>query len=286
MANIAHASLTGSSLHEPKGVATATAGQVYIANGLGTGTWQTVAGLTFTGMLAPFSTPIAPTGWLECDGSLVSKTTYSDLYNAVTIQQTGNTVNGLAIVTGLSSTVNMRAGYYVFGTGIAAGTTIATVDSSTQITLNAVSTATGSTSVHVSPWLINATQLTLPNLTDQARFVRSRSSAVQAGTYLSSQNKAHDHGGASASGAAVITSSNENVLHTHEYAGPPTSQVGQFTGPGGSGWSGGSVLSVSTFQSTLHTHNVTLPDHTHPIPSEGGSEARPLSMVALWCVKT
>jgi len=35
-----HANLTGANLHEPKGVATATAQHVYIANGSGSGNWQ------------------------------------------------------------------------------------------------------------------------------------------------------------------------------------------------------------------------------------------------------
>ena len=34
-----HNTLTGADLHEPKGVATATAGQIYIADGAGSGTW-------------------------------------------------------------------------------------------------------------------------------------------------------------------------------------------------------------------------------------------------------
>lgn len=37
-----HASLTGSNLHEPKGVASASANTVYVANGSGSGTWQTL----------------------------------------------------------------------------------------------------------------------------------------------------------------------------------------------------------------------------------------------------
>lgn len=36
-----HSQLTGAQLHEPKGVATATAGTVYIADGSGSGSWQT-----------------------------------------------------------------------------------------------------------------------------------------------------------------------------------------------------------------------------------------------------
>lgn len=34
-----HKNLTGADLHEPKGVASATSGQVYIANGSGSGVW-------------------------------------------------------------------------------------------------------------------------------------------------------------------------------------------------------------------------------------------------------
>lgn len=43
MANIAHGSITDPNLHEPKGATTATAGQVYVANGGGSGTWQLLA---------------------------------------------------------------------------------------------------------------------------------------------------------------------------------------------------------------------------------------------------
>ena len=42
MANVAHASLTGADLHEPKGAASATSGQVYVANGAGSGTWTDI----------------------------------------------------------------------------------------------------------------------------------------------------------------------------------------------------------------------------------------------------
>lgn len=37
---VAHSSLTGADLHEPKGVASAAADTVYVANGSGSGTWK------------------------------------------------------------------------------------------------------------------------------------------------------------------------------------------------------------------------------------------------------
>ncbi len=39
MTNVAHKDLTGVHLHEPKGVAAATAGKVYISDGAGSGVW-------------------------------------------------------------------------------------------------------------------------------------------------------------------------------------------------------------------------------------------------------
>lgn len=35
------------------------------------------------GMIMPFATPTAPTGWLACDGSAVSRTTYSRLFDKI-----------------------------------------------------------------------------------------------------------------------------------------------------------------------------------------------------------
>ena len=42
MANVEHSDLTGTALHEPKGVATANSGEAYVANGIGSGTWQPI----------------------------------------------------------------------------------------------------------------------------------------------------------------------------------------------------------------------------------------------------
>jgi hypothetical protein len=39
---VAHANLTGANLHEPKGVASASADTVYAADGAGTGNWQKI----------------------------------------------------------------------------------------------------------------------------------------------------------------------------------------------------------------------------------------------------
>lgn len=57
---------------------------------------------------------------------------------------TGNTTNGSAIVTNIPSTASLSAGTFMAtGTGINSDVYIATVDSSTQVTLSQVCTATG-----------------------------------------------------------------------------------------------------------------------------------------------
>lgn len=42
-----HATLTEAYLHEPKGISTATAGKVYVANGAGSGTWSLPSGSAY-----------------------------------------------------------------------------------------------------------------------------------------------------------------------------------------------------------------------------------------------
>ena len=54
MANVNHSSLTDPLIHEPKGVASASVGKVYVANGSGSGTWtskETLVGATLTGSI-------------------------------------------------------------------------------------------------------------------------------------------------------------------------------------------------------------------------------------------
>lgn len=48
-----HKDLTGADLHEPKGVSTASSGQVYVADGSGSGSWTT---LVYPSVLLPAMT--------------------------------------------------------------------------------------------------------------------------------------------------------------------------------------------------------------------------------------
>jgi len=70
MANVQHSSLTDPNLHEPKGISTATADQVYISDGSGSGNWRNVS-----------RTP--GTGWGQYSNSVYTGSTY------LTIDSTG-----------------------------------------------------------------------------------------------------------------------------------------------------------------------------------------------------
>lgn len=304
MANIAHASLTGSELHEPKGADTAGLGTVYVADGAGSGSWASVGTSAFTGMIADFASPVAPTGWLELDGSVISTSTYSGLFAVMSISSSGTRTNASAVITSIPSTSNFRVGYYVFGTGIATGTTIISIDSATQITLSATAGSSGTSSFDVSPWLMNTGTVKLPDLTTSGRFRRSRTSATKVGDVQADQNKAHNHTGS-------LTTGTESADHTHTYSGTTGTENQSLShshvqstdtiySGAGSGVGGGGAFGVTLGRSTqaagpsAHNHNYSgttstrSAAHTHivTVPSDGGTEVRPLSLVVLTCIKT
>lgn len=88
MANVAHSALTGANLHEPKGADSATADQIYVSDGAGSGTWtdKSVVVGTLTkdiGDVFMHAGSTAPSGSVLCYGQAISRTTYSDLFTVI-----------------------------------------------------------------------------------------------------------------------------------------------------------------------------------------------------------
>jgi microcystin-dependent protein len=142
--------------------------------------------VTPPGSLMAYAASSAPSGWLLCDGSAVSRTTYAALFAVIsttwgagdgsttfnvpdlrgqflrgfddratatskdTTTFTGTTTNGSATISSISATVTayLYAGQPISGTGIPSGATIATV-SSTSITISANATASGTVTITV-----------------------------------------------------------------------------------------------------------------------------------------
>lgn len=297
MANVSHASLTGSNLHEPKGIASAALGTVYVADGAGSGSWNSVGTSAFTGMIADFAAPIAPAGWLELDGSVISTATYSGLFAVLSLTTSGTRTNGNPIITSIPDTSNMVIGYYVFGTGISTGTTIVSIDSGTQITLSGNASSSGTSSFFVSPFLMNTGTIKLPDVKTNARYRRSRGPGIKVGDALADQNQAHTHslsvsGTTSSDGAHTHTASVTDPGHDHfvkfgiaNLAGGTNAYnigAGSFVMTDRTGFNT-TGISVSNASNGAHTHTVT---STGTSGSSGSAEARPLTLVVLTCIKT
>lgn len=242
-------------------------------------------------MTAPFLTPIAPSGWLELDGTDISRTTYSGLWAAVTIQQSGTRSSGSPVITGLSSTTNMKVGYYVGGSGFAVGTIILTVDSSSQITVSNNASSSGSATVIVSPWQQGngSSTFTLPDATTDGSFIRSRTSSVQIGTSQTDQNASHTHtvdSGGSHTHTVDIASGQGS--HTHGIKMNTSADEGILGADAvvirSASFTTGGIISSDTLPAMTGTAS-SAGSHTHTVNTHGGAEARPNNITMLWCVK-
>ena len=307
MANIVHSVLAGTEVHEPKGVSSASIGQVYVADGNGSGNWANVGTSSFIGMIADFTWPVVQDGWLECDGSDINSTTYGALFSVMTIQMNGTRVSSTNTITSLSSTSSMRVGYYIYGTGIPEDTTITTINSGTQITMSANASSSGTANVIVSPWRLGNGTIRLPDLSTAGKFRRSRSSSTVVGQSQDSQNQSHSH---TYSGTTTDNSAN----HVHTYSGSTGTMSANAThshSPSGGGafyGTGGTLLNTAdgnifglyasgttTSVNLDHTHTYSgttsgvSANHAHNFSGtssvEGGSEARPSNLIVMTCVK-
>lgn len=105
---------------------------------------------TRSGNMLPAGTPLmwtlpdVPVWALVRDGAAISRNNYPYLFAVLCPARTGVTTSASASVTGLSSTADLWVGMPVEGNGIPAGTTIASIDSASSITLSAAATASAS----------------------------------------------------------------------------------------------------------------------------------------------
>ena len=97
MATINHKDIPDGERHEPKGVSTATAGQVYVASGSGSGTWLS--------LISKITASLTPTAVTANDSvaqvyTVTGITTSQTLLNVIPPSNTGDTVIGSARITG------------------------------------------------------------------------------------------------------------------------------------------------------------------------------------------
>lgn len=97
MATINHKDIPDGERHEPKGVSTATSGQIYVANGSGSGTWKNLI-TSFTATLTP--TSVTANDSSEQVYTVTGVATSQLLLNVIPPSNTGDTVIGSARITG------------------------------------------------------------------------------------------------------------------------------------------------------------------------------------------
>jgi len=128
MADVQHSALTDPELHEPKGASTATSGQVYVANGSGSGTWKKVTAS-------------------ELDAT--SDPTFDDL-TVDTLTANSITVSGTATLGAIASPITIGGATITVGTGTPEAAVTANVGSlflrtDSATTLYVKQTGTGNT---------------------------------------------------------------------------------------------------------------------------------------------
>jgi len=118
-----------------------------------------------TGAVIPYSGISVPSAWLLCDGSAVSRTTYSTLFSALSLQLSCILVSTTVLTLPSGTTAGLQTGFAVSGTGIPANTTIASL-TSTTITLNNSATTSGTYTITFAPHGVGngSTTFNLPNM--------------------------------------------------------------------------------------------------------------------------
>lgn len=239
--------------------------------------------LGMTGEVKLWPVNVIPSGWLLCDGSFVSRTTYADLYDTlvpvlgtctITIASPGVvTLNnhGLiagdvvcftttgALPTGLATTTH----YFVLSAGLTTNTfRVATTDGGAAI--NTTGSQSGVHTLRRAPFGIpNGTDFTLPPFqgrvpvgrdSGQTEFVRmGKGGGAKTHTLVTSETPSHTHG----VGTLTVPSGG---THTHEIGVDNVASAGsgKFTinVPANSAGDAGTI-SPGTFTDGAHTHSVS-----------------------------
>ena len=164
---------------------------------------------------------VLQSGWYYCDGSNKNRVTDVNLFNAITIQQSGVLTSASAVVTGLSDTSNMSPGMPMSGTNVQAATVIQSVDSATQVTMSLTATGSSTTPLVFAPYGVGdgTTTFGLPNRVYLAvgrdNASGSASNIMQVSTTITTTN-----------GSATATVASATNLFVGMYVNQPKIPVG------------------------------------------------------------
>ena len=210
------------------------------------GTISAGAFTELTGVVKPYAGIDLPSGFLWCDGSAVSRATYSTLFAAVSKTTTGTTTSGSATIASVADNLTTLGlvGATVEGSGVQSGSVILSVTSS-SITLDKTCTANAAgVSLRIFPFGAGngSTTFNVPDLRGRVPAGRdgmggsaaSRLTSAGSGidganlgktggaetvTLSTSQIPAHNHTASSSTSVSSSTTLSTDGAHTHTASG-------------------------------------------------------------------
>lgn len=283
-----------------------TTGQVLETDGSGIVSWSTVSGgdTVPSGAIFAFPTSTAPTGYLICDGSAVSRTTYANLFALIGVtygngngsttfnlpDYRGRFLRGNDSGAGIDPDAGSRMDRGDGTTGDVVGTKQNGALVSHLHSVNPPSTNSNTTGSHlhshgnlsgvtsVSGIHAHSTPMTVITSTTTGAHTHNVS-------YLRNEDMNFDNSGLQTdinelvpSGGTGNFSTSSTGSHAHDLTIPVLNTDGQ--GSHNHTWSTGTFNSVSNGD---HSHSTDI--SAFDSATTGGSETRPTNVSVLWCIK-
>lgn len=183
--------------------------------------------------------------FMWCTGTAISRATYKTLFETIVLSKQSEVSSGSKVVA-FDSTIGMAAGMPISGVGIPNGTTIASVDSSIQITLSANATLDSSIeTILVGPFGLGdyATTFNLPDYRGRVGMSPDNMGGTDAGRLATSAQQLGGSGGEE----VHTLSTGEMPSHTHGFGGNNAAVDAAGIPSGAHNWgTAGSVIQVVT----------------------------------------
>lgn len=214
---------------------------------------------------------VLESGWYYCDGSNKNRITDINLFNAITIQQSGLLTSGSPVITGLSDTSNVSPGMPMSGIGVQGAAVVQSVDSATQVTMSLNATVSVTTPLVFAPYGVGDGSSTF-GLPNRAYFAVGRDNASGSATNVLQVSTNLVLTGGSPS-ATVADGSN---LFAGMFVAHPKAPIGTTI----TSISGNSLtLSANAIQSASSTGRFSSIKDTQTLGTTGGSISRTIALV-------